>query len=177
MKILMATKNEGKIEGARRAFSRYFDNIEIKGIPADSEVGAQPVNEDIYKGAKNRIRNLRKYAKENGIEADFFIASESGIFDSLGRWLINNIAVIEDNDGYEGYGTSASFPVPERLVKDIIDTELSVVMDKVYYENKERHNQGGAIFDITKGAISRIDLTESAFIMALTKFINGDTWK
>lgn len=177
MKVLMGTKNPGKIEGARRALQRYFDDVDIQGIPTDSEVGEQPVNEDIYIGAKNRVKNLKKYAKENNITADLFISSESGIYDSLGRWLITNIAVIEDNNDFESYGTSASFPVPERLVQDIIDTELSKVMDKVFFKDEERHNQGGAIQNITHDVVSRLDLTESAFIMALTKYINGDLWK
>ena len=30
---------------------------------------------------------------------------------------------------------------------------------------------------LTKDEVSRIDLTKSAFIMALTKHINGDIWK
>ena len=29
MKILMGTKNPGKIEGARQAFEKYFENVEI----------------------------------------------------------------------------------------------------------------------------------------------------
>ena len=29
MKLIIATKNEGKIEGARRAFERFFEDIEI----------------------------------------------------------------------------------------------------------------------------------------------------
>ncbi len=30
MKVLIATKNQGKIEGAKRALLNYFDDIEIK---------------------------------------------------------------------------------------------------------------------------------------------------
>ena len=47
MKILMGTKNPGKIEGAKQAFEKYFDNVEIEGISVDSEVGDQPFNEEI----------------------------------------------------------------------------------------------------------------------------------
>ena len=58
MKILMGTKNPGKIEGARQAFEKYFDSVEIEGISVESNVGAQPVNEEILQGAKNRIKNM-----------------------------------------------------------------------------------------------------------------------
>ena len=59
MKVLIATKNQGKIEGAKRALLNYFDNIEIDGIPVESNVSEQPVNNDIYIGAKNRVKNLK----------------------------------------------------------------------------------------------------------------------
>ena len=32
MKVLVATKNQGKIEGAKRALKNYFDNVEIQGV-------------------------------------------------------------------------------------------------------------------------------------------------
>ena len=67
MKILMGTENPGKIEGARQAFAKYCTNFEIEGIAVDSEVGNQPFDEEILLGAKNRIKNLRKYAEERKI--------------------------------------------------------------------------------------------------------------
>lgn len=145
MKVLIGTKNEGKIEGAKRALLKYFENVEIEGIKVESNVSEEPVNHEIYIGAKNRVKNLKEYCKQNNIKADLYISSESGIYNSLGRWMITNLAVIEDNENFESYGTSASFPVPERLVKDIIDTDLSQVMNKVYTKDDERHNREGAI--------------------------------
>ena len=177
MNFLIATKNQGKIEGAKRALKHYFDNINIIGIPVDSDVPEQPVNNEIYQGAKNRIKNLKKYAKENNINADLYLSIESGINNLLGRWVITNIAVIEDNNQIESYGTSPSFPVPEKLVQDIINTDLSQVMNKIFDKDDERHNKGGGIQLLTHNKISRIDLTEMAFIMALTKYINGDNWR
>ena len=177
MKVLIATKNQGKIEGAKRALSNYFENIEIIGIPVKSDVGEQPVNDEIYTGAKNRVRNLKKYAKENNIIADLYLGVESGITNSLGKWMVTNIAVIEDNDNFESYGTSPSFPVPDRLVQNIIDNDFSQVMNNIFEKDEERHNKGGGIQLLTHNKISRIDLTEMAFIMALTQYINGDKWR
>ena len=101
MKILMGTKNPGKIEGAKQAFEKYFDNIEIEGISVSSDVGDQPVNEEIFQGAKNRVKNLKEYAKNNKIEADLYISSEAGITDLLGEWIDINAAVIEDSKGFQ----------------------------------------------------------------------------
>ena len=135
------------------------------------------MNKEIYEGAKNRVKNLKKFAKENNIEADLFLGIESGINDLLGRWLITNIAVIEDSKEFESYGASPSFPVPDRLVNKVLETNLSEAMDTVLGEDKERHNQSGGIQLLTHNEISRIDLTEYAFIMALTKYINGEKWR
>ena len=176
MKILMGTKNPGKIEGARQAFETYFDSVEIEGISVESNVGAQPVNEEILQGAKNRIKNLKKYANTNNIKADFYIASEAGITNLLGEWIDINAAVIEDANGYQSIGISQGFPIPDKYVDEIKKTELGKVMDKIFSEKELGKGKGGISY-LTKKEVSRIDLTKNAFIMALTKHINGDIWR
>lgn len=178
MKLVIATKNQGKIEGARKAFERFFEDIEIVGIPAESEVGDQPINIETYLGAKNRVKNLKEYCAKNNIKADLFLAVESGIANVLGEWMITNIAIIEDEkDRFSSFGTSPSFPVPQKLVNEIIHTDLSQVMNKVFTADDDRHNHGGGIQLLTHGEVSRIDLNELAFVMALTKLVNGDKWR
>ena len=176
MKILMGTKNPGKIEGAKQAFEKYFTDIEIEGISVESEVSNQPVNEEIFKGAKNRVKNLKKYAIENNIEADFYIASEAGITNLLGDWIDINAVVIEDSKGFQSVGTSQGFPIPEKYIEEIKETELGKVMDKIFSGNELSKGKGG-ISILTKDEISRIDLTKNAFIMALTSHINGEIWR
>ena len=176
MKILMGSKNPGKIEGARQAFEKYFDNIEIEGISVESNVGAQPVNEEILQGAKNRIKNLKKYANNNNIKADFYIASEAGITNLLGEWIDINAVVIEDSKGFQSIGTSQGFPIPDKYIEEIKQTELGKVMDRLFRGKELGKGKGGISF-LTKDEITRIDLTRNAFIMALTRFINEDIWK
>lgn len=176
MKILIGTKNPGKIEGAREAFEKYFDNVEIEGISVNSEVGDQPINKEILKGAKNRVKNLKKYAKENQIKADFYISSEAGITNLLGEWIDINAVVIEDSKGLQSIGTSQGFPIPDKYIEEIKETELGKVMDKIFSGKELGKGKGGISF-LTKDEVTRIDLTRNAFIMALTKYINGDLWK
>lgn len=176
MKILMGTKNPGKIEGARQAFEKYFDNIDIEGIAVESNVGAQPVNEEILQGAKNRIKNLKKYANNNNIKADFYIASEAGITNLLGEWIDINAVIIEDSKGFQSIGTSQGFPIPDKYIEEIKQTELGKVMDRLFSGKELGKGKGGISF-LTKDEITRIDLTRNAFIMALTRFINEDIWK
>jgi len=70
--------------------------LDIEGISVYSNVSEEPINSEIYLGAKNRVDNLIKYAKENNIKSDFFLGIESGITNDLGKWVIINIAVIKD---------------------------------------------------------------------------------
>jgi inosine/xanthosine triphosphatase len=172
----MGTKNPGKIEGARQAFEKYFDSVEIEGISVESEVGNQPFNEEILQGAKNIIKNLKKYANNNNIKADFYIASEAGITNLLGEWIDINAVVIEDSKGFQSIGTSQGFPIPDKYIEEIKQTELGKVMDRLFRGKELGKGKGGISF-LTKDEITRIDLTRNAFIMALTRFINEDIWK
>lgn len=176
MKILIGTKNPGKIEGAKLAFEKYFENIEIEGIAVSSEVSDQPVNEEIFIGAKNRVKNLKEYAIKNNIEADYYIASEAGITNSLGKWIDINAAVIENKEGFQSVGTSQGFQIPDKYVDEIRRTELGKVMDKIFNGNELSKGKGG-ISRLTHDEVSRIDLTKNAFVMALISHINGEIWR
>ena len=176
MKVLMGTKNPGKIEGARQAFEKYFDNVEVEGIPVNSDVGNQPVDKEIFQGAKNRVKNLKEYAKNNNIKADYFVSSEAGITNLLGEWIDINCVVIENIEGLQSVGTSQGFPIPDKYIDEIKETELGKVMDKIFSGKELGKGKGGISF-LTKNEVSRIDLTRNAFVMALTKHINGDIWR
>ncbi len=177
MKILIGTKNPGKMQGAKEAFEKYFEDVEIEGIPVNSDVNAQPLNKEIFQGAQNRVANLKRYAKENNMSADFYVASEGGIQNLLCyEWIDFNAVVIEDKNGTVSYGMSQGFPIPDKYIEEIKENELGSVMDRLF----EGHDLGkgkGGIGLLTHGELSRIDLTRNAFIMALTKYINGDIWR
>ena len=176
MVILIATKNKGKIEGAKRAFEKFFDDVEVEGISAQSNVPEQPVNDETWRGAKNRVENLKRIAKERCLDADYYVAIESGMTNALGSWMIVNVAVVEDANGVQSISSSPGFPVPERLVNKIKEIGLGDLMNQIFNE-EDLHSRGGGIQLLTHGKVSRIDLTEVAFEMALTKFVNGEVWK
>lgn len=176
MKVLIGTKNPGKIEGATKAFKRYFKDVEVIGIPVSSEVNDQPFDNEILTGARNRVKNVKKYAEDNNIEADFYIAVEGGITTSLGTIIELNIAVVEDKEGFQSVGTSQGFPIPEKYMKEIKATDFGTVMDKILNGNSLSKGKGG-IGILTHDQVSRIDITENAFIMALTSHVNGNIWR
>ena len=177
MKVLIGTKNPGKIEGAKRAFESYFEDVEVIGVKAESGVSEQPVGKETFIGARNRVDNVIAYAKENNISADYYVSIESGISDDLGFWAITNIAVIKNAKGEMSTGASESFPVPNKYVSTVINETLAPVMDKIFKESDLRSSTGG-IGLLTHDKLTRIDLNTHAFIMALTPFVNSNNlWK
>ena len=134
------------------------------------------MNEEIFQGAKNRVKNLKAYAEKNNLEADFFIASEAGITDLLGDWIDINAVVIEDSKGFQSVGVSQGFPIPNKYIDEIKSTELGKVMDKIFGGKELGKGKGGISF-LTRDVVTRIELTKNAFVMALTSHINGDMWR
>ncbi len=176
MKVLIGTNNPGKVKGAKQAFECFYKDVEIFGVSVNSNVSDEPVNDEIYAGARNRVNNLIKYAKENNVDSDFFIGVESGITNKFGKWCIIQIAVIKDKSGYESFGAGPAFPVPDKYVEEIISTDLGKVMDKIFCKDALKNGKGGIAF-LTRDVVTRYDLTREAFIMALTEFVNGDIWR
>ena len=176
MKILIGTKNPGKIKGATEAAKPFFADAEVIGVAVESEVSEQPISEETLLGAQNRVQNLITYAKENNIDADLFMAIESGLCNIYGNWHIVNFAVIKDKNGIQSIGTSAGFPVPNKYIKRIKTEGLGAVIDSLLQTSDIRSSVGGISY-LTHEQITRIDLTKDAFTMALTKFVNGDLWQ
>ena len=64
MKVIVATTNKVKLLGVNEALSKYFNDIEIIGVKAESNVPEQPFNEEILTGAKNRVNYLIKFCQK-----------------------------------------------------------------------------------------------------------------
>lgn len=176
MKVLIGTLNPGKIEACKIAFSKYFDNVEVEGVKVSSDVPDQPLNKEVFQGAKNRVKNLIKYAKENKIEADFYAASEAGITNLLtDEWIDINTVAIERKDGVKSVGVSQGFMIPDRYIDEVKEKELGGLMDRLF-SGKDLGKTKGGISSLTKGEATRVDIVKEAFIMALTTYINDDLW-
>ena len=171
MKAIIGTMNPGKIEGAKKALEAFYDDVEVLGYKAESEVGDQPVSEETLQGARNRALNTMKYAKDNKVDADYFMGIESGIIELYGTWYIANAAVVIDKDGYESIGYGPIFPVPNKYVDEIIRSDFGHVMEQIFNESNLGQGVGG-VDGLTNHSISRIDITKESFIMALTQHTN-----
>lgn len=174
MRVLVGSKNASKINGAKLALVKYYKDFTIEGINVHSDVENQPVGMQTFQGANNRVCNLMDFAKNNNEHADLFIAIEAGLVDTPYGYQVVHVAVIGDNLGNKSVGTSAGFPVPNKLVDEIKSTSLADVVGNLF--NQKDVQAKGSVSVLTKGAMSRENLVEQACIMAFTKFVNGDIW-
>ena len=174
MKILVGSKNPVKIESVKEAFNKYFDDIEVTGINVNSGVPDQPINDDTFKGAKNRAFKLIERDKVENSGADFFVGIEGGIIELYSRWFAFGCMCIADRSGNTGFGTSAHFQLPDPVIRELQNgKELGYVMDEIQNKTntKQKH---GAIGYFTNGIMSRSELYVPGLITALIPFLHKD---
>ena len=76
---------------------------------------------------KNKVMKIG-IAKNNNIEVDFYISSKAGITNLLGEWIDINAVVIENAEGFQSVGISQAFPIPDKYIDAIKETELGKVI-------------------------------------------------
>ncbi len=173
MRILVASKNKSKIEGTSSAFKKYFQNeIIVDGVPSESNVSEQPFNEDVIKGARNRVQYIKDHASDS---YDYFVALESGCIRIYDKDYFVTYAIVNNGDK-QSEGMSAGFTLSDELVKKISDSNLQNVMHE-YFNKSAQDYEGGTVGLITENIIVRADLCEQAVVLALTKFINLPLWQ
>jgi len=75
-------------------------------------------------------------------------------------------------------GLSSGFPVPEPLVATMKKEGLE--LDRYTHEliGAERvKKEEGIVYHLTKGRISRLQMTEQSVSMALVPWLNGETYR
>lgn len=161
MKVLIASKSSFKIEGITEAFRKFFpkEEIIVETIEVESEVARQPINNDVFIGAKKRLDNAKKVNNDY----DYVIACESGLLNQFKKWFNVQIIIVENNKGNQAWATSSGFEIPDIYVPKILETSIKEVFDEIF------ERKGGISF-LSNGKSSRKKLIEDATILALSKF-------
>jgi len=173
MKVVVGSLNPTKIEGVKRAFEQYFDQVVVEGKSVDSGVPDQPFNSDTVKGAINRAINA--YSPDY----DFSVGVEAGLFslkNTLTGYLDFQVVAIY-NGSRITIGFGPGFEYPPVVVEEVLKgKEVGDVMDEI--TGIERLGEKtGAIHYLTKGVISRSELTRIAVTMALIPWINSGLYE
>jgi len=169
MIIAIGTRNPAKIEGVKRALSKYYTDLELRPVDSASVAKAQPKGlEEMASGATARANFA--LAKVGG---DFGVGVEAGIFTLGTRYFDNQVAAIVDKSGKVSLGHSAGFMLPtdaiEKLFRD--GKELERWAEGVSGID-QIGDKGGIIQYLTKGKMSRTDLTEQCVTTALIPWLH-----
>jgi inosine/xanthosine triphosphatase len=173
MIVAVGTKNPAKVEGVRRGLSKYYSDIETRPVDASSVAKAQPKGlEEMIAGATARARFA--LSKAGG---DLGVGVEAGIFTIGEVYFDNQVAAIADPSGKVSLGHSAGYMLPredmEKLFRD--GRELERWAEEVS-GIKEVGDKGGLINFLTKGNMTRADLTEQCVITALAPRLHKDVY-
>jgi inosine/xanthosine triphosphatase len=152
---------------------KYYPEVELRPVDSSSVAEAQPRGlEQMASGATARAKFA--LSKERG---DFGVGVEAGIFTIGDIYFDNQVAAIADTSGKVSLGHSAGYSLP------------SEAMEKLFTEGKELErwaesisginevgDKGGLIQYLTKGRMTRADLTEQCVVTALIPWHHRDVY-
>ena len=164
MIIAMGTKNPAKIEGIKRAFARYYADFELRPVDSSKVAKAQPKGlEEMTAGAAARAKYALSVAG-----GDFGVGVEAGIFTIGDVYFDNQIGAVADESGKISLGHSAGYMLPRSAMEKLFEDgrELERWAEEVSGIH-EVGDKGGLISFLTKGVVTRADLTEQCVVTAL----------
>ena len=164
MIVAVGSKNPAKVNGVKVAFSKYYPDVQLRPVDSSSVSKPQPRGlDEMTAGATARA----KFALSKG-GGDFGVGVEAGIFTIGEVYFDNQVAAIADPAGRVTLGHSAGYMLPkgamDRLFRD--GRELERWAEEVSGID-EVGDKGGLINFLTKGKMTRADLTEQCVITAL----------
>lgn len=169
--VVIGTENPQKREAIREAFKVYFrEDVNVDMINVDSEVPKQPMNDQIMRGAENRIRNMKPLVPWG--KYDFFVSVEAGIM-RIGKRYYNLQYVLVENTktGKKSTGISQMIEIPKKYVKFATQSSINNVFRSIFGDDKV-----DGISILTRDEFERKALIKAGAVMALAGQMNGDLW-
>jgi inosine/xanthosine triphosphatase len=171
--VAIGTKNPAKIKGIRRAFAKYYKDVEVRSVDSTKVAKAQPKGlDEMAAGATARAKYALSVAG-----GDFGVGVEAGIFTIGPVYFDNQVGAIADRRGKVSLGHSAGYMLPKEAIEALFreEKELERWAEKVSGIN-EVGDKGGLVKFLTRGTVTRADLTEQCVIMALAPRLHRDVY-
>jgi inosine/xanthosine triphosphatase len=155
MIVRVATENPMKVAATLKAFSKYYKKVKVVGVGIPSLVSPQPVSfGEIVRGARERAR--RAFG-----ECSFAVGIEAGTF-RVAPVAPNafqvTVACVFDG-AREGLGAGPFYELPPRLRREIVKADT------------------GSVAVVTKGKVTREQVTRDAVLMALAPFVSAPLYR
>ncbi len=170
--VIVASTNPVKIEVARRAFSSVFpsETLIFTGVPSHSGVPDQPFDEEVRRGAQNRIADI----VSKHPDAEFYFAVEGGLYREVEGLTSRAWIAVCGKDRKLFESSTASFRIPAPVAKDVEKgMELGDADDK-FFGGTNSKQAGGCIGYLTEGVIDRTAFNTQAAIIALSELKHAD---
>jgi inosine/xanthosine triphosphatase len=171
-KVIVASLNRAKLQVAQKAFEAVFPDESFEFLPVDapSLVPDQPMGEEAYIGARNRLY----FIKENHKDADFWISQEGGLFEDKGRLSNRAWIFISDKSGFTAESSTSNFYLPKKISQYVKEgTELGFAIDK-FFETKDSKHNSGFLGYLTDGVYGRVDFYLQPAVIALSEIKHKD---
>ena len=167
-RVGVATGNRGKLKAALDAFQALCNVDTINMVDPPGGLPAQPVGREVFEGA------VRRAAAAYEAGYDFGVGIEAGpieFYTSTG-WIEVQVAVIVGPEGRASVGISPGFEVEPGLLARMLEGEE---LGSLVYDRRpgDLGESIGYIGLLTRGVVTRSDLTRHAVIMALVPWASG----
>ncbi len=173
MNVIAGTKNLAKLAGIRSAFTRYFPDLELNGVNSSSVSRAQPFG--LEQMVEEAVARAKFAASQPG--ADFGIGVAAGVFKIGEVYFDHQQAAIVDRTGKVWLGHSAGYMLPKHQMEKMTaeGRELEEFAEELS-GIKQVGDKGGLIHHLTKGKMTRVDLTEQCVLTALVPWLHRDVY-
>ena len=176
MRVLVGSENPVKIQSVKEGFLTFFEQVEVEGVNVDTGVAHQPVNNEIFEGAKNRAENVKQINDQQNLDATFFIGIEGGVLQLQDRWFSVNVVYILDQHNRDSFATTGLYQLPSALSKDLlIEKDLGHAMAELANDNFAARERGTVGF-LTDGKIDRFQNQVQGIMLALIPFVNDNLY-
>ena len=167
LKVAVGSLNKIKIDATRSAFLRFYKNVDVFGVDVQSGVPEQPREYETRQGSINRAKGCIG-------DADYGVGLEAGVFETEdGLYDVQYCSII-DKAGKMTIGHGPGFRYPD-AVKEKVENGWTVGdAFNTMYEWERKGMGEGAIGCLTKGVITRTQLSEQAVIAALVPRIKRE---
>jgi inosine/xanthosine triphosphatase len=163
--VAVGSTNPAKIHATQKIYSLFYANTQISGVRLETGVSRQPLNGDLYIGARNRAVGAIKAA-----EATYGVGIEAGLFNINNRIMNTACCVILDQKGVEHVGYSVMFEVPLEILKFVEQgMELGQAVDR-FTGKKDTGHKEGLVGILSQGHLDRERMLSEAVLMALMEF-------
>lgn len=171
LKVNVGTQNPVKAEAVRHVLSRILGPVEVSLVPVEPGVPKEPFGVEIARGAVRRAKGALK-------GADLGVGIEAGLIwnEELRTYFDVQFCAILDREGRLTVGHGSGFVYPPRVIEEVergravgeVMSELTGVPD---IGTKE-----GSVGYLSKGTLTRTELTEQAVLAALIPRIRPELY-